>query len=109
MNDRRTPWLTLVIRSASERIAADPRIPAEARAALRDTAVSVLHQQFSALMGGERVYAPRVDESVRQAQRQRIAAALAAGEAPRVIARREGCSLRWVYKLRSATECTAAP
>jgi Mor family transcriptional regulator len=109
MTDRRTPWLTQVIRSASDLIAADPRIPLESRAALRATAVSVLHQQFATLVGGERVYAPRRNEDERQAQRARILAALAAGDSARAIARREACSLRWVYKLRSAAQCTGAP
>lgn len=89
-----------VIDRAAEALASDPRIPAASRAAFQATASSVLRAQFAALVGGERVYAPKVCVVERQAQRQRIADALARQEPVDAIARREGVSARWVRKLR---------
>lgn len=89
-----------VIDRAAEALASDPRIPAASRAAFQATASSVLRAQFAALVGGERVYAPKVCVEERKAQQRRIADALGRGDAVADIARREGVDPSWVRRLR---------
>lgn len=57
-----------------------------------------------------RLYRPKIDTADREARRQRIAAALAGGEHPNDIARRERVSRQWVYKVRRALAgCVPVP
>jgi len=104
---RESSLLQAVIDAAADRLAADPRVPLPARQAYRDTAVSVLRQQFSVLVG-ERVYVGNglhrlvLQEGAedKAARRSRIVAALAAGESVDGIACRERVTARWVRRLR---------
>jgi hypothetical protein len=50
-----------LIEAIASRLAEDPRIPPEGRAAFRETAQAVMQQQLSALFGGEtvRFYVPK--------------------------------------------------
>ncbi|MBK9362989.1 MAG: hypothetical protein IPM99_18745 [Rubrivivax sp.] len=104
----RTSLLAHVIERAAEALAADSRIPAPARVAFQQHAAHVLRVQFAAMVGGERIYAPKLGDVERAAREQRIQQALAAGEPTRLIARRERVSERWVRALR-ARGGSAAP
>ncbi len=99
----RTSVAARLVRSVAERIAADPRIPAENRAAMRDTAESVLWSEMRRLFVGERasMYVPTAGAEERQARDQRIQAALHRGEAQDSIARREAVSTRHVERVKS--------
>lgn len=97
----RTALLTTVIDRAAEALSTDPRIPAAARTAFAQHAAHVLRVQFAALVGGERIYAPKLGEVERAARNQRILQALDCGETPRSIARRERVSEQWVRRLRA--------
>lgn len=63
---------------------------------------AVLHAEWAAFCGGDRVrvWGGRTPAPEREAKRQRIMAAIKAGEVPAVIARRENVSADWVRKLR---------
>jgi len=75
-------------------------------AAMRDTLRSVMHAQWSTAFGGERIrlWTARTPPPERQARQDRIQAGLRAGEAPSVIAAREGVSAHWVRRLRRGTD-----
>lgn len=95
-----------VILAAADRLAADQRIPDHARGAFRDAAVSVLRQQVAVLVGA-RVYVAgtsvRLQPLKRDPQRrERIAAALRAGESLASISRRERVTMRYVRRVRAA-------
>ena len=102
--------LTTIIAAAAERLAQDPRIPATSREAFRETAISVMHQQWSDLFGGERVrvWTARTWSGERAARRVRILAAISTGEPAKSIARREQVSERWVQKLSAGEVAKAA-
>lgn len=93
--------LHVIIAGAAERLAAHPSIPAANREAFRATAVSIIEQQISAVIGGDtlRITGWVMPPSARQDRRDRIEAALQAGESPKVIAGRELVSRRWVEKV----------
>lgn len=97
---KRQGLLTSVIDAAASRLANDPRVPDANRAAYRDTVVCVLRSQF-AVVFGERVYVARDPQQERAQRRARIVQALAAGEQPPSIARRERVSERWVRAIRA--------
>lgn len=88
--------LRMLARASVSRLAPDPQQRPHLEAHLVSHFRSVLADAF----GGERIalYAGR--RHARAEQRQRILAALAAGEATAEIARREGCSVTWVRALR---------
>lgn len=90
-----------IISSAAERLAQDPRIPADAREAFRATAVSVFEQQVRDLIGCDSVLLTgwRVTPSDRQARRQRIEMAIRSGEPAAAIAARERVTAAWVRML----------
>lgn len=96
--------LTVIITAAADRLAQDSRIPVENREAFRASAISVMHQQWSDLFGGERVrmWTARTWSGERKDRQRRILAAIAAGEAAKVIAGRERVSERWVQKLAAS-------
>ena len=95
--------LQTIIHAAAERLADDPCIPDENRAAFRATAVSIFEQQVSAVLGADtvRITGWIIPPSVRQSRRERIEQALRTGEALKAIAGRELVSERYVRKLRA--------
>lgn len=82
---------TRLIRSSAERIAADPRVPAENRAALAYHAEHIIWAQWREIFGGDiaRLRAPNTAPRERQDRSARIAQSIANGEPAVVIARRE--------------------
>lgn len=95
-----TSLFAQVIERAAHAVAVQQGIPAPNRPAYVQHVASILRAEFSALVGGERAYVPKVSDVERRASRQRILAALEAGEPVAVIAAREGATTRWVRKLR---------
>lgn len=95
--------LQTINHGVAERLAADPLIPPESRAAFRATAITVFEQQVSAVVGTDtlRITGWVMPPSVRQDRRDRIEQALLAGETPKAIAGRELVSERYVRKLRA--------
>ena len=95
--------LQTIIHAAAERLADDPCIPDENRAAFRATAVTIFEQQVSAVLGADtvRISGWIIPPSVRQDRRERIERALRDGETPKAIAGRELVSERYVRKLRA--------
>jgi hypothetical protein len=83
-------------------ISDDATLPLENREALRATIVAVGCARLSDAFGGEqlRLYVPKPDMQHRIAREARITAAVSAGEAPNVIAKREKVTARWVRKVR---------
>lgn len=83
-------------------VSQDPCIPVSNREAFRQTFRTVANGKLSELFGGEqlRLYVPIVGSQQRSARNERIAAAIDAGDAPEVIAKRESVSTRWVRKIR---------
>jgi Mor family transcriptional regulator len=104
---RQPSILARVISASAESLAQRLQVPAANRQAFVDTAEAVLAAQWSTLFGGEivrvRFYAPKESQHQREQRRQRIVAALQAGEAPRAIAKREGVTREWVYRLAKVT------
>lgn len=98
----------LVERAASA-LAADPLIPPQSRQAYQQHVAHVLRAQIAAVVGGERVYAPKIAADERAAARERIVGALARGESVGAIARREGVTDRWVRRLRGTLRGTLRP
>ena len=98
--------LDRVIGASVERLVQTLNVPPAAQPAFRDTAHSVLHGQWASMFGGEtvriRFYASKENQRQRDERRQRIVAALRNGESTRAIARRQGCSQRWVEKVAVA-------
>lgn len=96
--------LTRIIAAAAARLAEDARIPVENREAFRRTAVCVFEGAVVDLVGAERMRLQgwKMTPSARTARRQRIVAALAAGESVASIAQRERVSRRWVERVRLA-------
>ncbi len=101
--------LSRVITATAERLAQHPSILPENRGAFVQQASSVMHHQWSAMFGGEnvwvRVYAPRNNTQEREARRDRILAALKAGEAAVAIAKRERVTADWVRKVAARQSC----
>lgn len=95
-----TSLFAQVIERAAHAVAVQQGIPAPNRPAYVQHVASILRAEFSALVGGERAYVPKVSDVERQASRQRILAALEAGDAVGTIARREGVDPSWVRRLR---------
>jgi len=91
-----------LFQAAAERLADVHKVPADNRAAYVDQVAIVIEQVFCDAFGGERIKLWFATKPPAQAAalRERIHQAIAAGEAPQVIARREVCSERWVRKLR---------
>lgn len=96
------------IANVSERLAQDPRIPLELRDAYRETAATVLHQQFLAMLpdraadsGCLRFYPPQELEHQRQMREQRVKDLLASGMAPAQVATATGCSRTHAYRVQS--------
>lgn len=88
-----------LIRGAATRIASDPHVPEQNRAALADAAEHVIWQQWRDIFGGERVRlrAPDVEPSARRARLNRIETAIANGEPIAAIARRERLTRQAVW------------
>lgn len=95
--------------AAAERMATHPRIVAvferHQQAMLVDLQVEgrmVLKELAREWAQGEqlRVYVAKVDDEHRDARQERIHAAIRSGEAPTVIARREGVTERHVRRMR---------
>jgi hypothetical protein len=102
MNNPLGGLMSQVIGAIAERLAADPRIPVENREAYRQTVRSVIEAELSRLFPGEqlRMYIPKFGSAQRKERDERIAAAIAAGEAPDDIAKRESITVRHVRRLR---------
>lgn len=98
--------LSRVIAATAQRLAQHPSIPPASRAAFEAQAAAVMQTMWSDLFGGEsvwvRCYVPHSWATDRACRRDRIRAALAAGERPVDIARRERVSERHVRRLRPA-------
>lgn len=94
-----TSLFTQLIRGAANRIAADPNVPAQSRAALAAAAEHVIWQQWRDIFGSDRVRlrAPDVEPSVRQTRASRIEGAIANGEPIAAIAQRERLDYHAVY------------
>lgn len=95
--------LHTIIEGAAERLALHPSIPEANRQAFRATAVHVIEQQISAVIGSDtlRITGWAVPPTQRLERRERIERALAAGESVKVIAGRELVSQRHVRRLRA--------
>jgi len=96
---RRPSLFAQAVDAVAECLARDPLVPPENRDAYRQAWASVIRGGFAQVLGGERFYVPSAREA-REAARQRILSALAAGEAPADIARRERVKASWVRKLK---------
>lgn len=98
--------LARVISASADSLVQRLHVPPANRQAFVDTAEDVLAAQWATLFGGEtvrvRFHAPKESQRRRDERRQRIVESLSKGEAPRAIARREGCSQRWVEKIAAA-------
>lgn len=94
--------LQTIIAGAAERLSMHPAIPLENRAAFRANAVHVFEQQISAVIGADTLMISGwvMPPSQRLKRRERIEAALIAGEPARAIADRELVSQRWVRRVR---------
>ena len=92
VNQRRPSMFRQLIRGAATRIANDPAIPVENRAALAQHAEHIIWHQWRELFGGDVVNlrAPDIEPGERDGRANRIAAAIAAGVSSVEIARREG-------------------
>lgn len=95
--------LQTIIDGAAERIAMQSWVPPENREAMRSTAVSIIEQQISAVLGADSITVSGwvIPPSQRQDRRQRIEAALRAGEPVKAIAGRELVSQRWVWRVHA--------
>lgn len=95
--------LHTIIAGAAERIAMQPWVSPENREAMRATAVHIFEQQISAVIGADTLMISGwvMPPSQRLQRRERIEAALLAGESVRSIAQRELVSQRWVFRLQS--------
>jgi DNA-binding NarL/FixJ family response regulator len=93
-NPRRPSMFRQLIRGAATRIANDPRIPAENRAALAQHAEHVIWHEWRELFGGDVVNlrAPDIEPGQREARAQRVASAIAAGQSSVDVAKNEGIS-----------------
>jgi hypothetical protein len=102
--------LARVIAASADTLAQRLQVPPSNRQAFVSTVESVLYSQWATRFGGEtvrvRFYAPQESQRQRDERRNRIVEALRKGEAPRVIAKREGVSSRSVYRV--AQSVTAA-
>ncbi len=101
-----------LVSAAAERIAADPRVPHESRAALRACAETVIWGEMSRLLlEGERmrVWMPKASAAHRKQRDQRIHAALCGGEMHHSIARREAVSVRHVERIKARREPCPLP
>lgn len=89
---RRPSLFRQLVRGAAARIAADPRVPAENRAALAAHAEHMIWAEWREIFGDDKVRlrAPDVDPREREERAQRIASAIASGQPAVEIARREG-------------------
>lgn len=92
-----------MIGAIADRLAADPSIPTENRAEFRAQVVIVVESELARLFGGADLlmYVPKFSPERRRAREKRIAAAIAAGEAPERVARREDVSERHVRRIRA--------
>jgi hypothetical protein len=97
------------IDTLAERMATHPRIVSvfeqasqTMRAALQSEGRLVLRELLREMAQGEqlRVYVGKIDEEQRDARQGRIEAAIRSGEAPMIIAKREGVSERHVRRMR---------
>ena len=88
---RQPSRFTRLVTAAARRIANDPVVPPERRAALEATVEHVIWAQWREIFGGDtvRMRAPDVEPRERQARTSRISSALQAGESIAGIARRE--------------------
>lgn len=91
-----------IFKAIAERLAADPRIPQEARVAFTQTAEFVIRQQFRAVFGGDRVrfYVPKSDPAALADRTLRIVESIGRGEKSTDIARRERVSEDTVRRIR---------
>lgn len=98
---RRPSLFRQLIRSAATRIAADPRVPNENRAALAAHAEHVIWAEWRQMFGGDVVglRAPDIEPAARDERQQRIAEARASGQSAAEIARQERISERRVRQL----------
>lgn len=95
--------LRTIIDGAAERIALQTWVAPENREAMRATAVSILEQQISAVLGSDSITLSGwvMPPSQRLERRERIEAALRAGESVKVISGRELVSQRWVFRVQA--------
>ena len=102
LNRPRSPLRT-IIDAAAESIAAQSWVLPENREAMRAAVVSIFEQKVSAVIGYDSVVISGwvMPPSARQARRDRIEEALAAGESPKAIAGRELVSPRWVLRIQA--------
>lgn len=97
-----TVALAKLLGAVAERLASDPSIPPANRMAYRETVISVFSAQLSSMFGGEEVrfYVPKAATDLRVARDERIATAIAAGEPPATVAKRENITERHVRNIR---------
>lgn len=87
---------------AADVAARDSRIPPATREAYRANVRAVLQGELARLFGGSEVtfFVPKLGAEARRVREERIADALARGEAPASVARREGVSERHARRVR---------
>ena len=94
--------LARLIRAVADRLASHPSIPEQGRDLFKATAASVIEAELRSHFGGEqiRLYIPKFGGETRKARDERITAAIAAGEPPPSVAKREAVSERHVRRVR---------
>lgn len=92
-----------VIEELAQRTAMHPRMEAAVMGAVRATLPDVLEGVLRDMFAGEnvRLWVPKVSRRVAHERDVRIAAALSAGEAQSVIAKRENVSTRHVERINA--------
>jgi len=108
---RRPSILSQVLAQGADALADRWQVPAETRPAFRATFDSVMREAFK-LRAGERIpswgfFVAKESTEQRQQKRRRILEALAQGEEPAVIAKREDVTTRWVRVLRAKQAAAA--
>lgn len=103
---RRPSLLAQVIARSADTLAERWHVPAESRPEFRQTFDTVMREALCMYAGDRitsrvRMYVAEKSADERQQQRRRILDALATGQEPVVIARREGVTPQWVRVLRA--------
>lgn len=100
------PLVHELLEAIARRLTASPAIPPENREAFAAVAPRLIEETIRSVLGCDTVQLTGwvIAPSERQARRERILAAIVAGEAAGVIASRELVSVRWVEKLRARAQ-----
>ena len=91
-----------LIRAVADRLSNHPSIPEQGRELFKATAAQVIEAELCNHFSGEqiRLYIPKFGGETRKARDERIAAAIVAGEAAPIVAKRESVSERHVRRVR---------